>query len=679
MLQRHQIQIVKDILTLGASAIIRPLRLGVIAIVLWGTVAEVAAQDVSGTNKLANTSTTRILNFSQNQGEGRLSAKDPWAGQDVASAIGLNPELLNLSHADWDFMGMAQGHITVREDQRIKLQINLRSQQDILTGLSELGPSDLYELSIQSWTRRRSSNQVSLEAMSHLTGLQSLTLCQTGINGKQLSCLKAFPLLRALSMSEEYAFRNDDMVVLKDLSALEYLDCGTGITDKGLEYLGQLSNLRWLRLRMEKIRGPGLAHLANLARLERLSLWGERISDRHVGFLQGLRHLKSLTLWGSNVPFGDTTLTAISKLTTLEELYFIRVQTNFSTQGLAQLASLKHLRKLNLGQGWGAGVAECLTVLPQLESIKPVALTTDNMKALSHLPHLTSLGISLLPSSRESTSQAITHLAALKTLEKLTICRVSGRAQYWSDQDLAQLARLSRLKHWSASRLDITDQGWASIGKLTSLEFLSIRLEGEGTKSCVTKHGLNHLNELANLKTLYVDIHSQSPPVTDNTRLDFAGLHHLQVLSLIGFPLQETDLAWLASLNNLEELTLYNRLSENALTHLEGLSKLENLYLSGITCTDGHGLASLSGLNQLKRLTLRGKITDSALSKLPGFPLLWAFDVTTDETIYPETIARLRQILPADWTVDIEQPQQEKRAVTRTRRAPTQRSRRITR
>ena len=52
-----------------------------------------------------------------------------------------------------------------------------------------------------------------------------------------------------------------------------------------------------------------------------------------IRYLEGLTHLKSLTLWGTDdPPLTDASLASISKLTGLEELYFVRIATKFTSR-----------------------------------------------------------------------------------------------------------------------------------------------------------------------------------------------------------------------------------------------------------------------------------------------------------------------------------------------------------
>ncbi|MHC4463921.1 MAG: leucine-rich repeat domain-containing protein, partial [Planctomycetota bacterium] len=442
MLQRNQNQIATRILSLASVAMSRQLRLIVIIMMGWGLVAGVADDECSAAEIALKTGGTKVLHFPADRSLGKLFVEDKSDG--------------------WNFIGPAQGDVVVPADRNIKLQINFREPRPIdLSGLSKLGPSDIHELSLQSSIRRTSANRPALESIAHLTGLQVLSLGNTGVTGRQMASLKSLSSLRSLIFIRENSVGSAGLAVLKDLPALEYLDCYTRPIDAGLKHLAQLPKLRRLRLRMGGIRGPGLAYLADMPRLERLTLWGTTgLTDQHVRYLEGLTRLKSLKLWGGDVPLTDASLASISKLAALEELHFVRVTTDFTDAGIGQLANLTKLRIL----GASPQDASVLAGMEQLESVSGIVLTSRNMKALAGLGNLKSLGLALEAPARGS---AVAMLGELKSLEKLYVGRQHVFAKSFSDEELACLESLSRLKHLSITTKGITERGWASIGRLS--------------------------------------------------------------------------------------------------------------------------------------------------------------------------------------------------------------------
>ncbi len=658
---------------------------GTIVLVTWGLVAGLRADVASSLDSGAAAAPTRVLRFPQDQCMGRLCVEDPYLGssylelgRDLSLPLGLDPKRVALG-GDWDFTGLARGNAVVPAGRNIQLIVMLRLRQedsakvaalpprqykmfgtdrchvdpDDLSGLSQLGPRDLYMLKVSSLVRTADADRRVLEPISHLTGLQILCLYKTGVTGKGMEFLKELRSLRALELNGE-RIGVSGLVVLKDLPALEYLDLDTDVTDAGLKQVGQHHNLRWLRIRTGKIWGTGLAELANLPRLERLCIWGTSpISDRHIKYLEGLTQLKSLTLWGICDRLTDASLVSIGKLKNLEELHFIRTGPRFTSAGLAHLRQLKHLRKLDLGLR--INDARYLMALPQLEFVKPVELTVENIKALSGLGNLKSLEVFLpsLPNGSTDDPLAASYLGALNSLEELSFCG-STVGRYVSDEEVACLESLGRLKKLHVGSKHLTDRSLASISKLDQLESLNFRVFGGAG---VSKSGMNQLSGLTNLHTLDVKVYPVVTDPADGVTLDLSALTNLNTLTLSGLSLQDADLESLEGLHHLEWLVLDGAFTEEGLLRLRNLPELKRLSISGISCTTGNSLGNLGGLTKLGDLVLRGRITDAALGRLTGLLSIWSLRVETDEPIRPETVARLKKAMPMITYIHIEKPQ----------------------
>jgi hypothetical protein len=365
---------------------------------------------------------TKVLHFPRDQNVGRVSVDDPYlgseyleTGRDLSFPFGFDPRRVCLA-GDWDFVGQAQGDVSVPAGRKAQLVVALRPAEaswqklpaaardflssrlspdpEDLAGLSQLDPNDLYHLRVSSVVKMSDVERRVLEPISCLTGLEVLGLSGTGVTDRQMDHLRPLQSLRALELRRETSLRNTGLAVLKELPCLEYLDLDTRTTDVGLKHLGELQSLRWLRLRTGRTWGPGLAELAKAPRLERLCLWGETgLSDRQIKYLEGLTHLKSLTLWGIPYPLTDASLASIGKLTSLEELYFIRIATKFTDAGMAHLKSLRHLRKVQ-GLGSlqiGAEGLRHLATLPNLEYLDDVELSAEAIAVLPSLRNLKTL------------------------------------------------------------------------------------------------------------------------------------------------------------------------------------------------------------------------------------------------------------------------------------------------
>jgi hypothetical protein len=604
---------------------------------------------------------TRVLHFPQDQSLGVLSIEDrirrseyfqhnydpslPWA---------MDARLLDLDTA-WETLGVAQSDVTVPADRDIALRILLKARPselvhpnlrdrcfadpEDLAGLSGLEPNDLGMLSVSSLAERTYADERVIKPLSRFTGLKMLRLSRTGVTDKGMEYLRSLRSLRSLQLMEPRV-GDAGLAVLRYLPALEYVDLYTATGDAGLKYLGQLPNLRWLRIRMGHIGGPGLAELANLPRLERLSLWGDGwgLTDQHIKYLESLTRLKSLTLWGTDEPpLTDASLASISTLAGLEELYFVRIATRFTSAGVARLKSLKNLKKVDFSQvRLDEASMRHLAAMPSLTTINgALPLTAATTKTLTSFRNLKSLDIGL---EDRTAPGAAPSLFALTSLEEL---RFTGSAVgvRLSDDSLVGLESLGHLKRLHIGSDEVTDRSIPAISKLKELESLGLRAN-------VSKHGLNQLSSLTHLRTLDVlprpDWHGE----TDEVPLKVSGLTELRTLSLRGLALRDEDVASLAGMRHLEWLVLEGTFTEGALWYLKDLPELKSLSVVSVACPNGDGLAQIGGLKRLGDLTLRGRITDTALARLPALPSLWSLRIVTDEPIRPETIARLKETLP---------------------------------
>lgn len=622
---------------------------------------------------------TKVLHFPADQYMGRLSAEDPRlgseyaeTGRDLSYPFGFDPVRVCLA-GDHDFVGRAQGDVVAPADKRLFLLTILRPPEaemsrlsDLsrhflegrvtidptdLEGLSQLDPNDLFQLRVCGLARRSDTGSRVLAPISRLTGLGVLGLSRTGVTDAQMNYLKPLQSLRALELGES-TVRNAGLAVLKDLPVLEYLDLDTATTDVGLKHVGDLQNLRWLRLRMGRIWGRGLTELARMPHLERLSLWGETgLTDRHVSYLEGLTRPKSLTLWGSNYTLTDASLASISKLTSLEELHFIRINTQFTDAGMRYLERLRNLRKVSFSFfRVGAEGLQHLANLPHLESIKGLAPSADAARVLPSFRNLKALDVNWIipPIGTPVPPEVVSAMGQLPSLEELAV--MGGK---WSQEDLLVFGKLTNLKRL---RLGMNDEFkepvFTEIAKLENLEYLNLSV---GT---VSKAGLNRLQSLTKLRRLGVRSHSREGLQTDETPLTLSALTHLKTLELTGLDLRDADLASLATMRDAEWVVLGggDTLSEAGLRYLQNLESVKLLTIRGLDCPTGAGFSGLAGLQNLGNLRIEGRIPDQALRQLPGLPSVWSLTIVTDEVIRAETADRVGRRFPALQHIHVEEP-----------------------
>lgn len=172
----------------------------------------------------------------------------------------------------------------------------------------------------------------------------------------------------------------------------------------------------------------------------------------------------------------------------------------------------------------------------------------------------------------------------------------------------------------------VTDEWLAHlepISELTRAHFLGTRITNEGVRylsrfktleefnldSTATDAGLKWLNDLPALKRLVL---SGARRVSDAGMTHLAGLSELEQLWLDGTSVTDAGLAHLKGLSNLKELWLRETVVGDAgLSHLKGLKELRTLNLDATAVTDA-GLVELHTLSALQDLWVQGtRVTPS--------------------------------------------------------------------
>jgi Leucine-rich repeat (LRR) protein len=299
----------------------------------------------------------------------------------------------------------------------------------------------------------------------------------------------------------------------------------TWATDRDLEWIAGLKDLKRLDLSLTYVSDRGIERLSKLEDLEELNLdTAEGITDAAIAFLRVNHKLRKLNLRGT-----DVTDTGLEYLATLTGLTLLNIaETQVTDIGLENLASLDQLEELDLGGNKISGVGlDVLKLLPKLKRLSfhgiqrrnagvcwaPV-VTDAEMDTIALLTGLEELnvgwGIGLgLPDPMAASrplSEMDCHLnggirvtdlgvAKLANLKRLRRLDLSGSAVTPAGlKSLRALPRLERLSVWNARALD--DSAGAALRELRALTTLDVSNTevGDGTmRALVTLPGLQHL------------------------------------------------------------------------------------------------------------------------------------------------------------------------------------------
>ena len=156
----------------------------------------------------------------------------------------------NEADTNWKFLSEARGDVAVPAGTRVRLVIGVDRWRD-LSPLVKLEPDDIYSLSF-TYTPpgAPAADDTCMPYIGSLTGLKTLALWLGT------------------------AVTDDGLKHIRHLRSLERLTLPKGISDKGLAYVAEISSLKGLYFKSNRVSDDGLALLEKLKNLEELELGG---------------------------------------------------------------------------------------------------------------------------------------------------------------------------------------------------------------------------------------------------------------------------------------------------------------------------------------------------------------------------------------------------------------------
>jgi len=334
----------------------------------------------------------------------------------------------------------------------------------------------------------------------------------------------------ALKASTSIEFQNeglDSLDGIEQLTRLRRVDCstphgfcGTGVEWNSISNLAPLAKLAMLEeLELSEVPATDFTPLGSCSRLERLGLSETGIRDLQP--LASCRFLHTLDIRGCK----DLDATTIHQLSSLSTLY---VSNEFD---LGQLASLPHLRELNISTLYESNHSidlRKLQALGQLTTLRIDRLRLEHPEALMALGHLQILSLKYcglrdtsplraLPELRsvdlrENPLVSLEGLRGLSHLEALAIGGVSfstdnaysekqwktdGYQTEWGQRapDLAPLGTLSALKTLIAPEDPKAD--WPILPAIEEVAVLPMIVNRESTWRPASPPGVHPLRSVA--------------------------------------------------------------------------------------------------------------------------------------------------------------------------------------
>jgi hypothetical protein len=382
-----------------------------------------------------------------------------------------------------------------------------------------------------------------------------------------LARVAALDFVTTLNLGGSRELTDDGLLHLARMPQLEHLDLseypGGKLTDRGLEVLRQLPNLRKFEMTWQSgITDYGAANLRFCDQLEQVNLMGSPTGNGAIEALQGKPKLRRFSTGRLVTDQGIPPLQNFPLFRTADaEGARLVIDGPFTNDGLASLASLEGVFDLDLF--WHVD-----------------RITADGFAHLVHMPNLMALGCD----GELSGDIAMTHIGAMPRLKRLRI-----QESVATDEGFVALARSQSIEGiWGRVCPNFGSRGFIAFSKMPSLRSLGI--------------GCKDVDDAA-LATLP----------------EFPSLWEL---TPVGF--QDDGFRHIGRCRHLERLTcMYCRDTGDAATeHVRELGI--KYYYAGLTQITDRSLEILGGIESLEQVDLYEcmKVTDAGLPFLARLPRL---------------------------------------------------------
>lgn len=243
-------------------------------------------------------------------------------------------------------------------------------------------------------------------------------------------------------------------------------------------------------------------------------------------------------------------------------------------------------------------------------SIAEVTISsTGTDELLRQLQSLKSLRTLYVEVSNGVSDAGLKHIGRLTSLESLSLY-----AMNFSDHALKPLDNLKNLRELSINEAGLQNAALVHIGGLSNLEVLTI----SGNK--ISDAGLKHLQELTKLRRLGIRNSSHQDSrmeITDEGLAQLAPLRELRSLDLVGTAVTGEGLRHLSNFPHLESLFLSGPwINDDGMARVSNCKELKTLGLQ-YTKVGDKGFEQLGKLSRLERLDLSSRfVTDKGLGEL---------------------------------------------------------------
>ncbi len=346
--------------------------------------------------------------------------EQPEKADDVLSQIGMSERIAKQFHVDklnrWTALGM------IRDSELEYLATHKADKINVLI----LGDENTMSSQMRITER-------GYEALSKLP-LRLLIACRSNLDDNALKHISKIATLRHLDITS------------------------TKVTDNGLKYLENNTNLIELLLNGDRITGDGIRSISTIKGLRTLYLDDTDISDKDLQPLANLPHLQTLHLNACKIT--DSGIDFISQMRNVHRLDFGK--TTVTAKGFQKL---KHLKLTGiLVESLKTFDDQCLSIIakqwPGLTylNVNDTKITSKGVQSIGKLTQLRNLGLNTLPIT-DAEMEPIFHLT------KLTKLNISLNRNL-TDKTMARLAEMPSLVDVQLNCCSgVTERGYSMLAK----------------------------------------------------------------------------------------------------------------------------------------------------------------------------------------------------------------------
>lgn len=337
------------------------------------------------------------------------------------------------------------------------------------------------------------------------TRLENLNLYNTNVTDEGLKHISELRFLTTLSVGRPY-YGDSDSIMKDEWSP-------RNITDKSIDVICKLTNLRKLNLALTKITDKGLAKLVSLKELEELDLNMADISDAGFCQLKGLSKVKSLFLYGTKV-----TAKGLSAASGMRNLHTVTLGRYVAGDAMKHFGNLHELRHLDVSATRIDNESmKYIGNLRNLESLDlPDTVTDASAMHLSNLTNLAELRLGSMCS--DITIMAMSKLVKLKvvglpsgTTDAGLVCLTKSCPnieQMWLEdakiswKGIKALVGLKVLRYLSIKGCPVSNKSIRYLAQLERLEFVNLRntrITGDGVVELIARMKSGGLRSLSTI------------------------------------------------------------------------------------------------------------------------------------------------------------------------------------